>query len=76
MHAAKSNLSQILSEVEQGEDVIIARDGVPIARLVPIQKQTKIQFGFLKTTAPAMTREQWDEAHQEWLSTFKAHKWD
>jgi len=76
VHAAKSNLSHILNQVEQGEDVIIARDGVPVARLIPIEKRTKIQFGFLKTSSPAMTRAQWDEAHQEWLSTFKADKWD
>jgi prevent-host-death family protein len=34
LHQAKTHLSQLLQEVEQGEDVVIARAGVPVARLV------------------------------------------
>jgi prevent-host-death family protein len=34
IHQAKTHLSQLLQEVEQGEDVVIARAGVPVARLV------------------------------------------
>jgi prevent-host-death family protein len=34
VHQAKTHLSQLLQEVEQGQDVVIARAGVPIARLV------------------------------------------
>jgi prevent-host-death family protein len=33
---AKTNLSQLLARVEAGEDVEIARDGVPVARLVRV----------------------------------------
>jgi prevent-host-death family protein len=33
---AKTNLSKLLAQVEAGQDVEIARDGVPVARLVPI----------------------------------------
>jgi antitoxin (DNA-binding transcriptional repressor) of toxin-antitoxin stability system len=33
---AKTNLSRLLVQVEAGEDVEIARDGVPVARLVRI----------------------------------------
>jgi prevent-host-death family protein len=36
-HEAKTTLSQLLAEVEQGEDVVIARSGVAVARLVAIQ---------------------------------------
>jgi prevent-host-death family protein len=35
---AQSHLSQILSQVEQGEEVIIIREGKAIARLSPIYK--------------------------------------
>ena len=38
VHHAKTHLSQLLQEVEQGEEVVIARAGVPIARLVAWQK--------------------------------------
>ena len=34
---AKTDLSKLLARVEAGEDVEIARDGVPVARLVPIE---------------------------------------
>lgn len=34
VHQAKTHLSQLLQEVELGQDVVIARAGVPIARLV------------------------------------------
>ena len=37
VHQAKSHLSQLLQEVEQGQEVVIARSGVPIARLVAWQ---------------------------------------
>lgn len=35
VHQAKTHLSQLLQEVALGEEVVIARAGVPIARLVP-----------------------------------------
>jgi prevent-host-death family protein len=34
---AKTNLSKLLARVEAGEEVEIARDGVPVARLVPAE---------------------------------------
>ena len=33
---AKTDLSKLLARVEAGENVEIARDGIPVARLVPI----------------------------------------
>lgn len=38
IHEAKTKLSQLLTRVEAGEDVIIARGGQPIARLSAIQQ--------------------------------------
>lgn len=35
IHEAKTNLSRLLVEVEGGEEVVIARAGKPVARLVP-----------------------------------------
>lgn len=32
---AKTRLSELLSQVQQGEEVVITRHGVPMARLVP-----------------------------------------
>ena len=48
IHEAKTNLSRLLVKVEAGEDIIIARSGTPVARLVRFQKQGKRQFGSMK----------------------------
>ena len=37
VHEAKTKLSSLLIDVEAGEDVIIARNGTPIARLTKLQ---------------------------------------
>ena len=37
VHEAKTHLSRLLEEVAHGEDVIIARAGTPVARLVAFQ---------------------------------------
>jgi prevent-host-death family protein len=34
VHQAKTHLSQLLQQVERGQEVVIARSGTPIARLV------------------------------------------
>ena len=34
VHEAKTHLSRLLAEVEAGEEIVIARDGTPVARLV------------------------------------------
>ena len=35
MHEAKTHLSRLVNEVAAGEEVVIARAGDPVARLVP-----------------------------------------
>ena len=35
---AKTHLSQLIARAEAGEDVIIARDGEPVARIVPLER--------------------------------------
>lgn len=38
IHEAKTHLSRLLERVERGEEVVIARNGEPVARLVPVSK--------------------------------------
>lgn len=33
---AKTHLSRLLKQVEAGEEVVIERDGTPVAKLVPV----------------------------------------
>jgi prevent-host-death family protein len=53
IHHAKTNLSSLIAEVEAGEEIIIARAGKPVAKLVPMKPKRKTRPdrrpGFLKT---------------------------
>jgi prevent-host-death family protein len=37
IHAAKTHLSRLVNEVAAGEEIVIARAGKPVARLLPFQ---------------------------------------
>ncbi len=45
VHHAKTHLSRLLGQVEAGEEVIIARNGNPVARLVSCKKRRKRKPG-------------------------------
>jgi prevent-host-death family protein len=48
VHAAKSQLSRLLDAAVAGEEVIIAKAGKPVARLVPFeQKKERRKLGML-----------------------------
>ena len=38
IHDAKTNLSRIIERVEHGEEIIIARGGTPVAKVVPLTR--------------------------------------
>ena len=38
MHEAKTRLSQLVEAAEQGENILICRDGTPVAELRPLAK--------------------------------------
>lgn len=49
IHAAKINLSKLVSRVLAGEEIVIARGSEPVARLVPFEHSTsKRKFGALR----------------------------
>ncbi|MDP9412281.1 MAG: type II toxin-antitoxin system Phd/YefM family antitoxin [Actinomycetota bacterium] len=39
VHEAKTHLSRLLEQVRQGEEVVIAKAGKPVARLVAVRGQ-------------------------------------
>jgi prevent-host-death family protein len=41
IHEAKTHLSRLLERVAMGEEVIIARAGTPVAKLVPVKTRPK-----------------------------------
>ena len=41
MHQAKSSLSKLVERALAGEEIVIARKGEPLVRLVPVPKERK-----------------------------------
>ena len=48
IHEAKTHLSRLVEEVAGGAEIVIAKNGVPRAKLVPIGKPRALKFGVLK----------------------------
>ena len=69
VHEAKTHLSRLLEAVEAGEDVVIARAGKPIARLVPVAARIEARI-------PASWRgrvsiaDDFDETPEELIAAF------
>ena len=42
VHAAKTHLSRLLDRVERGEEILIARNGLPVARLAPLEPARRV----------------------------------
>lgn len=45
VHEAKTHLSRLLRRVAAGEEIVIAKSGRPIARLVPVEEGRKYHLG-------------------------------
>jgi prevent-host-death family protein len=43
MHEAKTQLSKLVERAEAGEEVVIARNGKPVARLVPVATRNSLE---------------------------------
>ena len=41
IHEAKTHLSRLVERIEAGEEIVIARAGRPVARLVPYRARTR-----------------------------------
>ena len=49
MHKAKTTLSQLVKQAEAGEEILIARNGKPVARLTRIEATApKLPWGALR----------------------------
>ncbi len=47
MLEAKTNFSSLVARAERGEEIVIARAGKPVARIVPINDPPRREFDFL-----------------------------
>jgi prevent-host-death family protein len=41
LHAAKTSLSRLVDEAMAGQDIVIAKAGKPMVRLVPVVRETR-----------------------------------
>jgi antitoxin (DNA-binding transcriptional repressor) of toxin-antitoxin stability system len=49
MHDAKTQLSRIIERVERGEEIVISRAGTPVAKIVPLMRDSgRVGRGALK----------------------------
>ena len=55
VHEAKTHLSRLLAQVEAGEEVVIARNGNPVARLVSCTRRGKRQLGSSRVSLRCLT---------------------
>lgn len=42
-YEAKTHLSELLEKVQAGQEITITKHGAPIAKLVPVKKETSVQ---------------------------------
>ena len=62
MHDAKTHLSRIIERVERGEEIVIDRAGVPVARVVPlVRRVNRTAVGSLAGQVDLSG--DWDSAH-------------
>lgn len=45
MHEAKTNLSKLVEEAEAGEEIVLARAGKPVVKLVPVVALKRRRLG-------------------------------
>ena len=73
VHQAKSQLSRLLELVEDGETVIIARHGEPVAELVPARRKGSFPFGIARQEPLTAPGDAWwqpmsDDEAEDWMS--------
>jgi prevent-host-death family protein len=48
LYEAKTHLSQLVERAASGEEFVITKNGIPMAKIVPVPKRSKLRFGDLK----------------------------
>ncbi len=82
IHDAKTNLSKLIEAALRGEEVVIAKAGKPVVRLVAITEQPEERpltpgeklmrgIGALKGKWPDITDEEWAESDRYVLGLFE-----
>ena len=70
IHDAKTNLSRLVAAAEAGEEVVIARAGRPVARLVPYAEEAPRTPGRLRVEIA----EDFDELPEEIAAAYRGER--
>lgn len=71
IYEAKTNFSKLIDQVEQGNVLVIAKNGKPIADLTPHKlKKNKIKFGAWGSDARVMIPDDFDDPDPEIFKLF------
>ena len=71
IHEAKTHLSRLVERVEAGEEVVIARAGRPVARLVPFAVRTRARVPGLWRGRVELAPD-FDRPDEDLLNTFES----
>jgi prevent-host-death family protein len=72
MHEAKTRLSQLVMAVEAGEEVVIERRGVPVARLVAVEAPKRSRTSIRGSMPDLWIADDFDELPDEIAEAFGA----
>ena len=72
MHEAKTNLSKLVERARGGEEIVIARNGEPMVKLVPVEDEEPQGFASLLGIYKGRIHiaDDFDELPEEWKEAF------
>jgi prevent-host-death family protein len=70
MHEAKTKLSQLVVAAERGQEVMIERRGIPVARLVPVEAPKRTRASFCGSMPDLWIADDFDELPEEFVEAF------
>jgi prevent-host-death family protein len=65
---AKTHLSALVEDVARGETVVVTKNGIPVARIVPVERSSPRNFG--KGDPRVVIADDFDELPVELLRAF------
>ena len=76
VHEAKTHLSRLLERVENGETIVIARAGKPVAELRPASPRVDLVFGGLRHLVWSDDPDLFGESDSEIAEMFVEGDWE
>lgn len=72
MHEAKTHLSTLVSDALAGDEIVLSRSGVPLARLVPVEQPSRVSpFGVAAGEIREMTDAEWEDSDRAVAALFE-----